>query len=137
MRYLRTALTAAALAAAFIVTSSASAQIHSFQIGAEAQLGPEGATVAVSVIVNCSAGFFGTVAVGVAQSTGKRLMTGNGQRDFVCSGSEQSLSVTVFASEFPYKQGSASAIGGVSVFDPVTFQQFNTEVPPQEIRIRK
>jgi hypothetical protein len=137
MRFLRTALVAAALMAAIIVPNTASAQINSFQIGDGAQLGPEGATVAVPVIVNCSADFFGTAAVGVAQSTGKRLMRGDGQISFVCSGSDQTLSVTVFASEFPYKQGRASATAGLSVFDPVTFQQFNTERPPQEIRIRK
>ena len=71
MRYLRTAMAAAALTAAFIVTSTASAQINSFQVvGDTAQLGPEGATVAVPVIANCTAGFFGTTRADVRQSTG-------------------------------------------------------------------
>jgi hypothetical protein len=137
MRYLRTALAAAALTAALMVTSTASAQINSFEIGNTAQLGPEGATVAVPVIANCAPGFFGTAAASVAQSTGKRLMRGDGQESFVCNGSDQMLSVTVFATAFPYKQGRASVIAGLSVFDPVTFQQFNTEVGPLEIRIQK
>jgi hypothetical protein len=72
MRYLRTALVAAVLTAAFVVPSNASAQITTFQIGTSAQLGPEGIT-AVPVLVNCDAGFQANLTVAVAQATGKRM----------------------------------------------------------------
>jgi hypothetical protein len=89
------------------------------------------------VIANCSEGFFGTARADVRQSTGKRLITGFGFENFVCTGSDQMLSVTVFANEFPYKQGRASVIAGLTATDPVTFQNFDTEVGPLEMRIRR
>jgi hypothetical protein len=112
---------------------------NSFQVvGDTAQLGPEGATVAVPVIANCSAGFFGTTRADVRQSTGKLLNTGFGfGENFVCTGTDQLFSVTVFASAFPYKQGKASVIAGMTATDPVTFQNFDTAVGPLEMRIRK
>ena len=138
MRYLRTALIAAVLTVAFVVPSNASAQITTFQIGTSAQLGPEGITVAVPVILHCDDGFRGNVFVEVGQATGKRVNRGSGNLvDVDCTGEDQMLSVTVPTGEFPYKQGRASASGFVFVHDPITGVSTVASVAPQEIRIQK
>jgi hypothetical protein len=142
MRYLRTALVAAVLTAAFVVPSNASAQITTFQIGTSAQLGPEGITVAVPVLVNCDAGFQANLTVAVAQATGKRITRGQDSRFFesgqLCTGTNQTLTVPVFTGEFPYKQGSANVSGSLFVNTPVPGGEFAfATVEPQELRIRK
>jgi hypothetical protein len=140
MRYLRTALVAAVLTAAFIVPSAASAQLATARTGT-AQLGPEGATVIVPVIVNCLPNFVMHVSsLNIVQSTGSRLTQGFGgdPTDIACTGTDQTVSVTVTTfSAAPYKQGRASASGSVFVIDPSTGFFANVDFGPQEIRIRK
>jgi hypothetical protein len=142
MRYLRTALVVAVLTAAFVVPSNASAQITTFQIGTNAQLGPEGITVAVPVLVNCDAGFQANLTVAVAQATGKRITRGQDSRFFesgqLCTGTNQTLTVSVFTGEFPYKQGSANVSGNLFVNEPFPGGEFAFAVAePQELHIRK
>jgi len=135
-------MAAAALTVAFILPSTAWAQVTA-QIGSLGQLGPEGATVTVPLIVNCDPGaFVSGVAVMVVQSTGSRPTQGSGPTTVpdptVCTGSDQTLSVTVGIQLpiFPFKQGKASASGVVSVFSPDP-GNLTVNLGPQEIRIRK
>jgi hypothetical protein len=142
MRYRRTVIVAAALTVAFVVPSTASAQINTFQIGTSGQLGPEGITVAVPVIVNCDAGFQANLTVAVAQATGKRITRGQDSRFFeagqLCTGTNQTLTVPVFTGEFPYKQGSANVSGNLFVNEPFPGGAAAFVVAePQELRIRK
>jgi hypothetical protein len=141
MGYLRTALVAAVLTVAFIVPSAASAQVNTVGTGTTAQLGPEGATVIVPVIVNCLPNFvIGSANLGVVQSSGKSLTQGFGgvSTSIACTGTDQTVSVTVTTfSAAPYKQGRASASGSVFVIDPSTGFFVNVDFGPQEIRIRK
>jgi hypothetical protein len=140
MGYLRTALVAAVLTVALIVPSTASAQVATGRIGTTAQLGPEGATVIVPVIVNCLPNFVMHVSsVNVVQSSGKRLTQGFGgsSPDIACTGTDQTVSVTVTTfSAVPFKQGRAAASGSVFTINPAGFF-VNVDFGPQEIRIRK
>jgi hypothetical protein len=138
MRYLRTALVAAAATAAFMVTSTASAQINTAQIGTTAQLGPEGATITVPVTVNCDVGFVASSGLIVFQSVGNRLNSGSGSppNPTTCTGFDQTLSVPVLACCFPFKQGRAIASGTMFVFNPMG-EAVTVTLGPQEIRIRK
>jgi hypothetical protein len=139
MRYLRTAMVAVVLTAAFIAPSAASAQIATARTGTTAQLGPEGASVHLPVTVNCTAGFLAFLNVRVDQSTGSRLATAGGSSVFLCSGSDQTMTVNVVTfSTVPYKQGKATARALLEVTDPVTGEIVaSVEVGPQQIRIRK
>jgi hypothetical protein len=139
MRYLRGLTVAAALALALVLPGSAPAAISTFQIGTEASLGPEGATVTVPVIVNCDAGQFGFLSVTVSQSTGHRLAQGSGGATVACTGSDQTVAIEVgnFPGVNAYKQGRASASGTLQVVDPSTGQSFEAIAGPQEIRIRR
>jgi hypothetical protein len=139
MPYLRAAMVAVALTVAFIVPSTASAQINRLEVAATAQLGPEGATVTVPVIVNCDPGFTATVFVTVAQSTGGRLAQGTGGANAQCTGFDETVNVVVASSPgvFAYKQGKASATGTLSVFNPDTGESALVSTEPQQIRIRK
>jgi hypothetical protein len=140
MRYLRTAMVAAALTVAFVVPSTASAQINTAQIGTTAQLGPEGASLTFPVTVNCDPGFTITgIGVEVIQSSGKVLTRGvGGIGGIECTGSDQvlGLGVSTFSAS-PYKQGKASAGGQINVFNFATGEPGFATMGPQEIRIRR
>jgi hypothetical protein len=133
-------MVAVVLTAAFIAPSAASAQLATARTGT-AQLGPEGATVIVPVIVNCVPNFLMHVSsLNVVQSTGSRLTQGFGGEptDIACTGTDQTVSVTVGTfSAAPYKPGKASASGSVFLFDPSTGFFVSVNFGPQEIRIRK
>jgi hypothetical protein len=142
MRYLRAGIVAAVVAATLAVPSFASAQIDSLSI-VDARLGPEGASVVVTLTYQCQPGWnaaFGSVDV--AQSTGKRLnrafgLFSNPFPGVPCTGALQTLDVTVNASAFPFKQGRAAASATLTVFDPVTFTLVTEAAGPEELRIRK
>jgi len=143
MRYLRAAVVAAIATAALAVPSSALAQIDSLSVS-DARLGPEGATVAVTLTVQCQPGWniaFGDASV--VQATGHKLAQGSGSffNDFPgvpCTGAPQSRDVTVSSfTSFAFKQGKATATGNLTVFNPSTFTLATESTGPQEIRIRK
>ena len=132
MRYLRRLTVAAALALALVVPGSALAAINTFEIGPEATLGPEGATLTVPVTVNCDSGF-GSVSVTVSQSSGHRLAQGSGQMLVSCTGSDETVQVPVgnFPAVNAYKKGRATASATV-------FTSGGTaSAGPQEIQIIK
>ena len=137
MRYLRALTIAAALTVGLLLPSGASAQINTFQLGTDAQLGPEGATVTVPVIINCDAGQFGFLSVTVAQSTGHRLAQGSVFSNIACTGPEQTLEAVV--ANFPgvnaYKKGRASASATITLSGPTG--SFAADAGPQEIHISK
>jgi hypothetical protein len=140
MRYLRTAMAAAALTVALVIPSTASAQINTARIGTTAQLGPEGASVTVPWIVNCDPGFrINFVTADVVQSNGKRLTRGVGGNGFIeCTGSDQVVPVLVNTfSASPWSQGKASVGGQIGVFNPATGEFVEAARGPQEIRIKK
>jgi hypothetical protein len=139
MRYLRRLTVAAALALALAVPGSALAAVNTFEIGPEATLGPEGATLTVPVTVNCDSGQYGWLSVTVAQGTGHRLAQGSGMTSFTCDGSDQTVAVPVgnFPAVNAYKKGKASASGTVSVWDPYTWLTSTASAGPQEIQIIK
>lgn len=139
MHYLRGLTVATALALALVLPGGALAAISTFELGTEATLGPEGATLTVPVTVNCDAGQVGWVSVTVSQASGHRLAQGSGSTSIACTGSEETLSVPVgnFPAVNAYKQGKASASATLHVFDPATWQSFTASAGPQEITIRK
>lgn len=143
MRNLRAAIITALVGAALAVPSSALAQIDSLSIS-DGQLGPEGATVVVTLTVQCQPGWniaFGSVSV--AQSIGHKLVQGSGffSNPFPgvpCTGAPQSQTVT--ASTFgplAFKQGKAAATGSLAVFDPSTGTLVSESIGPEAIRLRK
>ena len=142
MRYLRAGIVAALAAATLAVPSSASAQIDSLSI-TDARLGPEGASVTVTLTYQCQPGW--NVAFGsaeVAQSTGKRLNRGFGSFSnpfpgVPCTGTLQSREVVVSATAFPFKQGRVAVSATLTVFNPTTFSFVTATAGPQEFRVRK
>ena len=135
MRYLRAGLVAGALMVALILPSAASAQINTFQIGPQAQLGPEGASLTVPVTINCDPFFVGSADVTIRQAQGKRLIDGSGGTGVTCDGLDQTVVVTVQSlSGVRFKQGSAAASGFMFLFGPSTV---SASIGPQPIRIVK
>jgi hypothetical protein len=135
-------MVAVVLTAAFIAPSAASAQVVTARTGTTAQLGPEGATVIVPVIVNCVPNFVMHVSsLMVVQSTGSSRLTqgfDGDPTDIACTGTDQTVSVTAgTSSAVPFKPGKASASGSVFAIDPSTGFFVNEDFGPQEIRIRR
>jgi hypothetical protein len=136
MQHLRGLPVAAALALALVLPGTALAGVNKFEIGTEATLGPEGATLTVPVTVNCGVGEFGFVTVTVVQATGHRLAQGSGGTPLTCTGSDQPLTIQVgnFPGVNAYKKGSASVSG--TVVNPFT-GGLSASAGPQEIRLRR
>jgi len=143
MRYLRAAIVSAIATAALAVPSSALAQIDSLSVS-DARLGPEGATVVVTLTVQCQPGWniaFGDVSV--AQATGHKLAQGSGSffNNFPgvpCTGAPQSQDVTASTfTSFAFKQGKATATGNLSVFNASTGSLVTESTGAQPIRIQK
>jgi hypothetical protein len=133
MRHLRTAMVAAALTVAFVVPSTASAQLNKAEIGPSAQRAEDGLLVLVPVIISCDAGLTGVVSIRVAQSTGNRLNVGFNGAGFECTGSDQTVIVTIpTSSTIPWKAGKATATGFLFLSSGL-----QTDLGPQEIHIRK
>ncbi len=126
---------------AILVPGTASAQVNTFQIGTNAKLGPEGATVSVPVTVNCDPGLIAFPTVNLSQSTGHRLVQGSGgsYQSIDCTGSDQTVNVQVgnYPGVTAWKQGRASASGQLSLYDPSTFELYSASAEPAEIRIQK
>jgi len=137
MRYLCRALAAAALTAAFIVPSSATAQINTVEVARTAQLLPEGVMVLVPVTVNCVADANGSVGVVLAQSTGNHLVSQGTGTTFVCTGVDQTVIVEIGnPSGFPFKQGKALATARLLVVDSMgNFIEVNAEA--KEIHLKR
>jgi hypothetical protein len=143
MRYLRAVVLVAIATAPVAVPSSALAQVDSLSVS-DARLGPEGATVVVTLTVQCQPGWniaFGDVSV--AQSSGHKLAQGSGSfanafPGVPCTGAPQSQDVTVSTStSFAYKQGRATAIGNLTVFNPSTSSFVTESTGPQPLRIQR
>jgi hypothetical protein len=143
VRHLRAAVVAAALTAALSIPSAALAQIDSVSVG-EGRLGPEGASVAVTMTYQCQPGFAPfSGGVTLAQSTGFKLARGSGTffnaSGVLCTGSVQTQEVQVDASGvFAFKPGKATATTfSLTVLDPATFSFVTESGGPAPIRITR
>jgi hypothetical protein len=143
MRYLRSAIAAAIVAAALIVPSSALAEIKSLAVSAGA-LSPEGDSVTVTLAFSCKVGW--NVAFGdasVAQSHGNRLVRGSGDffNDFPgvpCTGGRETQAIVVNdTTRIPFKQGKASVSADLTVFNPSTIRLVTRSVGPTAVQLRK
>ena len=141
MRYSRAVMVTATAVGAFLVPSSAVAQITSISMG-QARLGPQGASVSLPVTVGCEADWnlaFGTVSV--LQSTGHKLAQGSGSffenfPGIPCASPITNQTTVADSSSFAFKQGKATATANVEVFNPTTASFFD-ETVSQSIRISK
>jgi hypothetical protein len=143
MRYLRAAIVAAIATAALSVPSTALAQIESLSIS-DARLGPEGASVTVTMTYQCEVGWnaaFGDVEI--AQSTGFRLVQGFGyfENEFPgvpCTGSPETQEIVVHSDgPFAFKQGRATASFSFAVYNPTTDELVSENGGPVTIRITR
>ena len=141
MRYSRLVMVTAIAVGAFLVPSSAVAQITSVSIG-RALLGPQNASISVPVTVACDAGWnLSSVDLNVVQSNAGRLAQGSGfiQEPFPngtpCA-SPLTNQATVDTTIFAFKQGGASVTADVAVVNPSTGNFFDKTVT-EPIRISK
>jgi hypothetical protein len=128
------AILLACLAATLILAATATAAITRLDLGATADLGPEGAFVLVPVTYQCD--FQDTrifINVRVTQSRGNRFADGSGFAQGDCSsGRPQTLLVQVDSfSGVPYHHGSAVATASASTFIS------QSSDGPEEIRITR
>jgi hypothetical protein len=145
MRHLRAAVVAAVVTAALSIPSAALAQIDSVSVG-NGRLGPEGASVAVTMTYQCQPGFAPfSGGITLAQSTGFKLARGSGTffnaSGVSCTGSAQTQEVQVqvdASGVFAFKPGKATATTfSLTVIDPATFTFVTESGGPAPIRITR
>jgi hypothetical protein len=122
----------ASLTVAATLPATASAAITRLELGAQAELGPEGVFVNVPLTYQCDF-FDGNISlfVEVAQSRGNRIANGAGFASGQCTGSPQTVLVQVNSSTgVPYRHGKAVARGA-----GFTSSGFSASDGPEEIRI--
>jgi hypothetical protein len=137
MRYLRTVLVSAIAMGAFVVPSSAAAQITSISIG-RTQLGPQGASLTVPVRVQCDLGWtLNFVNVSVAQRSGRFLAQGFGSASWgaPCFGPGTIIIPVTNGSFIAFHRGEAAATADVTVTDQ-NFNFFSKSVS-QSIRVTR
>jgi hypothetical protein len=138
MRYARSVLVTAIVMGALVVSSSASAQISSMSI-AQAQLGPQGASLSVVVTVQCDAGWtLDGVEVNAAQRSGHFLAQGSGFAFWgaPCVGPGTIVVPVSNSSLVAFRQGRASITADLSVFN-LTTGGFATKTVTQTIRLTR
>lgn len=125
----------ACVTVALMLPATASAAITRLDLGAQAQLGPEGAFVNVPVTYQCDF-FDGNISIGVrvTQSRGNRIADGSGGAQGTCTSSPQTVLVRVDSfTGVPYHHG--KAVAEASGF---TFPGFSSASDgPEEIRITR
>jgi hypothetical protein len=144
MRYLRAAIVAVVATAALSVPSTALAQIDSVSVSG-GTLGPEGASVTVTVNYQCEVGWNVTeIQVDIAQSTGFRLAQGSGSftnedPGVACTGTTQTQEVVVHNfSPWAFKQGKATVTSvHLIAFNTDTFDFVFEDFGPFAINISK
>lgn len=136
MRYLRIVMVSAIAVGALVVPSTAAAQITSIAIG-QAQLGPQGASLSVSVTVQCDSGWtLEFVGVNVAQKSGHFLAQGSGGGFWgaPCVGPGTIVVPVTTFGFVAFKKGRASFTANVGVQNQTTSNFFEKTVT-QTIRI--
>jgi hypothetical protein len=125
----RFAIVVASLAAMLILPVVAPAAITRLDLGAEADLGPEGAFVLVPVTYQCdfTDGMI-FISVQVTQSRGNRIASGSGSTQSTCGGVRTVL-VQVQSFNVPFHHGRAVASAFASTFIS------QSSDGPEEIRI--
>jgi len=121
------------LTAALMLPATASASITRLELGAQAQLGPQGAFVNVPVTYQCDY-TDGTIFIGVrvTQSRGNIIADGFGNSSGNCDSSRHTLLIEVDSfTGVPYNQGKAVASANASTFTS------SSSDGPEEIRITR
>jgi hypothetical protein len=138
MRYLRTAMVSAITTGALVVPSVAVGQISSISID-QAQLGAQGASVTVSLTVECDSGWnLEFVNVNVAQKSGRFLAQGFGSAFWgvPCVGPGTIVIPVTNSSFVAFRKGSAVATANVTVQNEATFI-LSAKTASQTIKITK
>jgi hypothetical protein len=138
MRYLRTAMVSAITTGALVVPSVAVGQISSISID-QAQLGAQGASVTVSLTVQCDSGWnLEFVNVNVAQKSGRFLAQGFGSAFWgvPCVGPGTIVIPVTNSSFVAFRKGSAVATANVTVQNEATFI-LSAKTASQTIKITK
>jgi hypothetical protein len=138
MRYLRTAMVSAITTGALVVPSVAVGQISSISID-QAQLGAQGASVTVSLTVQCDSGWnLEFVNVNVAQKSGRFLAQGFGSAFWgvPCVGPGTIVIPVTNSSFVAFRKGSAVVTANVTVQNEATFI-LSAKTASQTIKITK
>jgi hypothetical protein len=138
MRYLRTAIVSAITTGALVVPSVAVGQISSISID-QAQLGAQGASVTVSLTVQCDSGWnLEFVNVNVAQKSGRFLAQGFGSAFWgvPCVGPGTIVIPVTNSSFVAFRKGSAVVTANVAVQNEATFI-LSAKTASQTIKITK
>jgi hypothetical protein len=138
MRYLRIVMVCAIAAGARVVPSVAAAQISSIAID-QAQLGAQGASVTVSLTVQCDSGWnLEFVNVNVAQKSGRFLAQGSGSAFWgaPCVGPGTIVIPVMNSSFVAFKKGSSVVTANVEVQNEATFI-LSSKSASQTIKITK
>jgi hypothetical protein len=118
-------VTGAALAVALPAGAAVSTQSPSVavvQIGSPGLLNARGVSVTVPVNLVCSPGASGSVYLQVTERVGSEIAQGSGWADLgACSGSLQTVSVTVTASGKAFRKGTAFASANFYVLNSSGF----------------
>jgi hypothetical protein len=126
----RFAIVVVTLAAMLVLPVVAPAAITRLDLGAEADLGPEGAFVLVPVTYQCdfTDGMI-FISVQVQQSRGNRIASGSGGFQGPCGGGPRTVLVQVQSFGVPFHHGRAVASAFASTFIS------QSSDGPEEIRI--
>jgi hypothetical protein len=138
MRYLRIVMVCATAAGALVVPSVAAAQISSISID-QAQLGAQGASVTVSLTVQCDSGWnLEFVNVNVAQKSGRFLAQGFGSAFWgvPCVGPGTIVIPVTNSSFVAFRKGSAVVTANVAVQNEAPFI-LSAKTASQTIKITK
>ncbi len=130
---MRFAIVVACLAAMLILAIAAPAAISRLDLGAEADLGPEGASVMVPVTFQCdfTDGLI-FISVQVTQTRGNRIANGSGSTQSTCGFGPQTVLVEVQSfTGVPYHHGRAVA----RAFAQTATGSSSSSDGPEEIRI--
>ena len=93
--------------------SADSPSVAAIRIESPATLDARGAALSASVLVVCPAGNSAFVSIFVTERVGGDIASGNGSTQFPCTGGLQTVDLSVFAQNSPFRKGTAFAAANI------------------------